>query len=307
MFQTDQFTLSSLRSAASLAELAIQKDSGYADAWAALAGAWGTLADDFVPPREALPHMRPAVQRALELDPGSAEVHAQAGVLHLFYDYDIAAARGELETALGIDSANGTAAVWLPHALRVDPGNEALAVKIRERGVRLNPGSPTLLRNASTAVAMRLLSDAERRARCKALSALDARQGTLCEGARLLLAGDTIAALALVRSPAASLPPTASGGEHVMAARALLTYGDTAGAQRELASAIAMSAREYVREDVVASVYFRLGDSERSIDWWRRAVESNGAQVIWLAKDPEFAPLRKDPRVQALLVKAGVR
>ena len=92
-----------------------------------------------------------------------------------------------------------------------------------------------------------------------------------------------------------------------MAARALLTYGDTAGARQELATAVATSAHQYVREDVIASVYFRLGDTERSIAWWRRAVESNGAQVIWLAKDPEFAPLRKDPRVQALLVTAGVR
>ena len=68
-----------------------------------------------------------------------------------------------------------------------------------------------------------------------------------------------------------------------------------------------MSAHEYVREDYIASVYFRLGDVEQSIDWWRRAVESNGAQVIYLAKAPMFAGLRRDPRIQALLTKAGVR
>ena len=72
-------------------------------------------------------------------------------------------------------------------------------------------------------------------------------------------------------------------------------------------SAIEKSAHEYVREDAIATTYFRLGDIERSIDWWRRSVESHGSQVIWLAKDPEFAPLRKDTRIQALLAKAGVR
>ena len=75
----------------------------------ALSQAWGLLADDFVPPREALPHIRPAVQRALELDPNSPDAHAQAGVLHYFYDWDLAAARREFETALALDSANATA------------------------------------------------------------------------------------------------------------------------------------------------------------------------------------------------------
>jgi Tfp pilus assembly protein PilF len=306
-FQSDQFTAASLHSAVSLAELAIQRDSTYADAWAALSEAWGLLADDFISPREALPHIRPAVQRALELDPNSAEAHSQAGVLHYFYDWDIAAARREFETALALDSANVTAGHFLPFILDYDSTEADLAFHIRERALRLNPGSPTLLRFAGDKVSMRRLSDAERRARCKAILIVAPESAPACESVRLLLAGDTAAALAHSRSSYASPPADATGSVRLGYADAMLGYGDTTRARQEVATVVAMSAHEHVREDAIALFYYRLGDVDRSIEWWRRAVESNGALVIDLAKDPQYAPLRKDPRVQALLVEAGIR
>ena len=309
-FQVDQFTLASLRSAVTLSELAIQKDSNYADAWASLANAWGTLADDFVSPRQAVPPMRRAVQRAIELDPSSAEAHAQLGTQHLFYDWDIVAARREFSVALSLDSANATASVWLPHALEVDPALADSATRIWEQGVRLNPGSIAHLRYATNTHALRNLTDAARRERCMTLSRMAPNLGVRCEANRLWLAGDAAGARKLIRinyaSRAADLAKD-NGSAHAGRAANLAQLGDTAAARAALLVAIAASAREYVREDEIATAFFRLGDTDQSVDWWRRSVESNGAQVIWLAKDPEFAPLRKDPRIQALLVKAGVR
>jgi eukaryotic-like serine/threonine-protein kinase len=306
-FQSDQFTAASLRSAVSLAELAIQKDSTYADAWAALSQAWGLLADDFISPREALPHIRPAVQRALELDPNSAEAHAQAGVLHYFYDWDLAAARREFETALALDSANATAGHFLSDVLAYYSTEADLAFKIRERALRLNPGSPSLLRFAGDTRWMRRLSDAERDARCKAILIVAPESAPSCESARLLLSGDTVAARALARSTYSAPPAGANASLRLGYADAMLAYGDTTRARQEIATVVAMSAHEHVREDAIALFYYRLGDVDRSIEWWRRAVDSNGALVIELAKAPEFARLRKDPRVQALLVKAGIK
>ena len=306
-FQSDQFTATSLRSAVKLAELAIQKDSSYADAWAALSEAWGLLADDFIPPREALPHIRPAVQRALELDPNSAEAHAQAGTLHYFYDWDVGAARREFETALALDSANATAGHFLPFILDYDSSGARRAFEIRERALRLNPGAPALLRDAASVRAMRPLSDAERRARCRVMRTVSPENAPFCERARLTLAGDTAAARAFVRSRLSTPPSNATGSVRLAYADAMLLAGDTTRARQELATVVAMSAHEHVREDAIALFYFRVGDVERSIEWWRRAVESNGALVIDLAKDPEYASLRRDPRVQALLIDAGVK
>ena len=255
----------------------------------------------------AAPQVRRAAERALELDPTLADAHAQAGVLHYFYDWDLAAARREFETALALDSANATAGHYFPFVLDYDSTEADLAFRIRERALRLNPGAPGLLRDAARPPSMRRLTDAERRARCNAMRIVSPENVPYCESMRLLLSGDTVGARALVRSSFGSPPAGANGSVRLGYAGAMLASGDTARARQELATVVAMSAHEYVREDAIASVYYRLGDIDRSIEWWRRAVESNGALVIDLAKDSEFAPLRKDPRVQALLTKAGIK
>src|SRR5438132_2131669 len=100
--ETDQFTAASLRSAISHAEAAIALDSTYADAWAALADAWGYTADDFVSAATAGPQVRRAAERALALDPTLADAHA--AIWSLTYGHDPAAASQEMEQALNFDS-----------------------------------------------------------------------------------------------------------------------------------------------------------------------------------------------------------
>jgi TolB-like protein len=308
-FQTDLFTAQSLRQAVSLAELAIQKDSTYADAWAALAGAWGTLADDFVSPREAVPPMRRAVQRALQLDPSSADAHAQLGTLLLFYDYDIRGAEREFNRALSLDSANVTAIVWLHSILGMDPRLVDSALAVAERGVRLNPGSLQAI-TITMGYGWSKLLDATRRERCATLAGLRGSPEPICEALRLRAAGDTARARALLQADYATHASDfakQSGGANANRARRLASFGDTADARVLLTMAIDKSSREYVREDEVARTFLLLGDREKALEWWARAVDSNGAQIIWLAKGQEFASLRTDPRVQALIAKAGVK
>ena len=151
---------------------------------------------------------------------------------------------------------------------------------MRERGVRLNPGSPSILSHAIAASALQPLSETQRGERCRAATAIDPKLGTRCESGRALLARDTLRALALLRQSTSTIDASASGRDHANLAQLLLAYGDTAGARREVAIAVEKSAHEYVREDYVARVYFRLGDIERSIDWWHRAVASHSSQVI---------------------------
>ena len=168
-FLVDQFTEPSLRQAVSLAELAIQKDSAYADAWAALVNAWGSLADDFIAPHEAIPEILRARARAVALDPSSAEVRAQAGINRFWQDWDLDGAIRELEIALTLDSANTSAAFLLPDALLLKGGLADSAIRVQERAIRLNPGHEAMLTAASNTQRMIHMPDALRREHCAAL------------------------------------------------------------------------------------------------------------------------------------------
>lgn len=84
----------------------------------------------------------------------------------------------------------------------------------------------------------------------------------------------------------------------------LLARNDTAGSRDALAQAVTKSKSEYVREDVVARVYLRLGDKEHAIEWWQRGAKSNVAQLtnLLLPSNRDFyAPIMSDPRMQAII------
>src|SRR5207247_7295066 len=115
--ETDQCTAASLRSAIWHAEAAIALDSTSADAWAALADAWGYTADDFVSAATAGPQVRRAAERALALDPTLADAHAQVAMWWLTYGHDPAAASKEMAQALKLDSANVAAGAGYPFLL----------------------------------------------------------------------------------------------------------------------------------------------------------------------------------------------
>ncbi len=308
-FFADQFTGPALRQAVLLAELAIQKDSLYVGGWSALSNAWTSLADDFVSPLEATPPMRRAIERALALDPSSAEAHAQAGTLYMWYDWNRDTAKQALERALVIDSTNATAATSYGTLLSMaydDMGDSAFAVV--ERGVRLNPGSPSTLRITSRESTLQRLSPAQRERRCRQLEAVQTGASMRCNLLRLRLAGLADSARRLALADLRTLTPAEreamSGGEMTNRAEAYLEAADTISARMELSAAIARASTTYVREDEIATLFFQLGDIPRSLEWWERAVNSNGAQVLWLLHSPRFESLRRDPRAHDVLRKA---
>ncbi len=310
-FLSDQRTESSLRQAISLAELAIQKDSLYAGGWAALAKAWNTLSDDVVSPLEAVPHVRRAVARALALDPSSAEVHAQAGALYMWYDWDPVSARRAFTRALAIDSTNVTAAL-LTNQLSNEDGEFAdSAFVILERGIRSNPGSIPLLQRSSSEEHLRRLSPAQREQRCLLIEQLRASPALSCTVRRLQLDGRADSARRILVAEFRQMTPAEhdrlSGLALMSRARGFLDVADTASARIELNAAIARSAREYVRDDLIAVLYTRLGDIEQSVQSWERAVTSNNSQVVLLLYSRRFEALRRDPRAQDVLRRARAK
>jgi tetratricopeptide (TPR) repeat protein len=83
---------------------AIAKDPAYAAAYAGLAdclsslGFWGV-----VPPDEGCAKAKGLAQKALEIDPTSAEAHASLAFATMFYDYDFVTAEREFERSIELN------------------------------------------------------------------------------------------------------------------------------------------------------------------------------------------------------------
>jgi TolB-like protein/Flp pilus assembly protein TadD len=93
--------------AATLFQQALDRDPTFADAAAQLANTYvskvilGSLA-----PATGFEQARRAASTALKLDPKSAEAHAVLGAIHIFYDWDWAAAEREVQQALTLAPGN---------------------------------------------------------------------------------------------------------------------------------------------------------------------------------------------------------
>ena len=57
----------------------------------------------------------------------------------------------------------------------------------------------------------------------------------------------------------------------------------------------------------MATVYAALGDSRSAFEWLDRALDERSHSIALLRVDPALDPLRRDPRFDALLSRAGAR
>jgi TolB-like protein/tetratricopeptide (TPR) repeat protein len=70
-------------------------------------GSWGQLRSE-----EAYPAAQEAAQRAIELDPEIPMGHVSLGLVKLFYDWDLAAARSSVERAIELNPGSAEARHW---------------------------------------------------------------------------------------------------------------------------------------------------------------------------------------------------
>ena len=302
--ETDQFTAASLRSAIAHAEAAIALDSTYADAWAALADAWGYTADDFVSAATAGPQVRRAAERALALDPTLADAHAQVAIWSLTYGHDPAAASKEMEQALQLDSANVAAGAWYPFLLTYYVHLPDSAHAVTQRAQRLNPLSFGVWNPFFLSLDFAKLSPDSARAICARAARIQERMAAECEARRSQAAHDRGGAAAAWRRWAG---PTPSGRDLAYLALNLISAGDASGGREALRQALLRAKTEYVREDLIANAFMRLGERESAIQWWVKGAASNVGGINFSLADSVYAPIRSDPRIQAIIARLKVR
>jgi DNA-binding winged helix-turn-helix (wHTH) protein/tetratricopeptide (TPR) repeat protein/TolB-like protein len=118
MYLVDKKTRQDAKRAIELLDEAIRLDPQYGNAWAGKAAAHCTFAHmGGIEPKLGFASAKPAIARALELAPNSAETHAVLGIISFDYDWEFEKGLAHFRRALEIDPKHEMARRW--HANRL--------------------------------------------------------------------------------------------------------------------------------------------------------------------------------------------
>jgi len=296
----DRRTELTLKRAVDYFEQAIQKDPGYALAYAALADCYAVFAGhEVAAPAMAMPKARAAATKALQLDNTLAGAHAALGFTVMQYEWDWAAAEREFHQSIRYDADYATAYHWYGVFLsltgRIDEGIAAL-----KRAQQLEPLS--LMISASLGRELyhaRRYDEAIDEMR-KALE-MDANFAALHWWLGLPYEQKGMHQDAIEEFRTASR--LSKGNPSALGA---LGHAYAAAGQRQKALQILADLRELARQRYVAPfeislIYAGLGDNGHVWEWLEAALEDRSWGVMFLKVDPRFDHLRADPRFHDLL------
>jgi TolB-like protein/Tfp pilus assembly protein PilF len=283
---------------------AISIDSKYALAWAGLADSYIQLAGyGALPPGEAFPSAREAAKKALELNPTLGEAHLSLAWIDFNFEKGRKNIRPGFERAIELAPNLSNAYHWYCWYLAA-LGDFEEAKEMIQIALDLDP--LVLIYNASY-------------------------------GYLLFASGDVDAAF--VQFEAALALDQTFPRTHWMLGQALVISGKTDRALQHLSQAIAFSgnnpvyiatyawacgiagdldkARQYVRDLEreaasgyvsyldLAVAYLGLGEIDRAFNFLDESVRSNDLWLCYIALDPRFESVRKDPRLVAVLRALG--
>jgi len=132
-----------IKTAISYFNQAIDKDPGYALAYAGLSDAYGVLAG-FAAPNDFYPKSNAAAEKALELDPTLARPHASLAANKMEYGRDFSGGEAEFRKAFELDPSDATAHQWFAGELGYLGGREQEAIDEVSRAQQLDPLSPII-------------------------------------------------------------------------------------------------------------------------------------------------------------------
>jgi tetratricopeptide (TPR) repeat protein len=232
------------------------------------------------------------------------ELRFAEGLNMYFWGRDALAAERIMESALRISPR-------LPFVLNYYPavlwsvGRRDSASSFLRHAVERDPASPEVLGQA--AGYFRWTGDfAMARTYCDRLVELHA--GESCTADIALSRGQPEQAIALYRLQMAESDPRISLAARRELVAALVVAGRRAEARAltEQAEAQANAGGRYVREDLIALMWSRLGDNDRAFRWYERALQSNSAGIGGLYAALATDSLRYDPRILPFAKRAGL-
>ncbi len=288
---------------------AIDKDPGYALAYAGLADAYGVLSNFGAAPDDVIPKANAAAEKALELDPTLARPHANLGANKMEYSWDAAGGEAEFRKALALDPSDATAHQWFSEALAYMGGRAQESIDEANRAHQLDPLSPIIEHAQAEAYVYDRQFD----------KAIEVEKKVIADNPNFPAA---YGGLAYAYWGERKYPQVIEenriyaqvGGDRNFAevASAMdqgFRSGGWPGALRkaiEVSLAQRKAKTEYISPYIVASYYADLGDKDHAFEWLNTAYQEHDVFLFGIRVDFSMDALRSDPRYVELVKKIGL-
>ena len=284
---------------------AIAKHPNYAQAYAGLADAYVLLSGyGFVAPGDAMPKAKAAAQKALAIDDQLADAYTSLGMISLQYEWNWTEEEKDFKRAIELDPNYSVAHHYygdgyLPLVGKID---EAIA-ELR-KAHELDPLSPII----ATDLAKRLC-DAHRYDEGVALF-----QKTLDVDPDFVQAHHYLAQayehMGRYPEAVAEVEKIKSWDDLTFAVGQLGHIYALQGRRQE-ALEIAdklrrRSAQQYTDPFYLIKIYAALGEKDLALVWLQKGYEQHSVAMLGLRHDPDYDPLRPDPRFQDLIRRVGL-
>ena len=281
---------------------AIAKDPNYAQAYTGLAHAYILLLDrDIIPQAQALPKIRSAAQRAMELNPALAGAHSALAFMREA-DWDWAGAETQYRKAIELNPNDAVSHHWYATFLE-NLGRTTEALTENEKALALDPASPQL--NANHAG---ILGDLHR------------YDEAIAELNKLIAADPEFPPYYAVRG----IVRWHLGDQDGFAAD-WTTFRKTSGRPDEAAAFAAgykkaklkgactalinilktKSQTEYISPYEIAVHYALMGDRDNTFEWLEKAYQEHSGRMEYTKLEDFFQPFHSDPRYIDLLRRMG--
>ncbi len=277
---------------------ALDRDPTFAPAYAGMADAYIQLGyASLLRPDDAFPKARAAAQHALELDASLAEPHATLGFVAFYYDWDWPTAEREFQRALAINPGYATAHEW--YGLYLAAMGRFDEARAQENAAQVLDPLSTAVAGTAAWVEYYAGQNAKAERGIRIALRTDSVNGLahFYLGRVLQERGSLDQALEQYRATASLINwvPTVAAIGHVYG-----TQGNTREARAILSRLDSLRASEYVTAYGIALVYASLGQRDSAFAWLDRGVTERTHWMVWLRRDPRWAPIRRDPRFAAL-------
>jgi TolB-like protein/Flp pilus assembly protein TadD len=299
LYVWNKFTNPDFHKSAEYFHQAIEKDAGYAPAYAGLAASYANLVEFGEPPIDFYLKSDAAARKAIELDDTSSQAHATLAWSLIYYHHDWEAAQQSLLRAVELNPSNSYARMlYAKYLAAMGRFNEAQEQAKRAR--QIDPVSPAV----NVVEAHVLFYGRQYDAALGQLAKLQEMEGDFPP--IYWTRAHVYEAIGKEDEACQNMLKTFDlGSGHVPwfaeLEKVRVRSGWRAAWEQWIQGMLDLKSPGYIQPYYLVEPYVDLGRDEEAITWLGRAAEVHDVEIVFIKVDPRFDRLRANPRFQEIV------